>query len=145
MIAMKKTINVLVMEDNGYFNNLLSEALKEIVNSDRKKWDLRFSFYSFTDAGECISKIKSGKFAHDESIAFIDYYLGNGVNGTHIIKMLKDQSVSTTVVLLSQSRSVRDKVDSRFYDFFVLKDNTAPALCSLCFEQYLDNKIYNFG
>lgn len=141
---MKRTINVLVIEDNENFNNLLLEALKQIVRADRKRWDFSFVFHTFTDAVECIAKIRSGKFTDNESIAFIDYYLGTGINGTHIIKMLKEQPVNATIVLVSQSKSVREKVDPGLYDFFVLKDSTATALCCLCFEQYLDNKVYSF-
>jgi len=139
---MKKTINVLVVEDNEYYNELISEALKKIICSDKNKGDFRFLFYSFTDPGECITKIKSREFADNESIAYIDYYLGNGINGTHIIKMLKDQSVGSMIILLSQSKSVREKTGPAGYDYFVLKDNSAPALCSLFLEQYIDNKMY---
>ena len=141
---MKRIINVLVIEDNENFNNLLLDTLKQVVRTEKKGWDFRFFFYSFTDAANCAASIRSGKFADNESIAFIDYYLGTGINGTHIIKMLREQPVNATIVLISQSKSVREKVDQGMYDFFVLKDDTAPALCCLCFEQYLDNKVYSY-
>ncbi len=139
---MKKSFNVLVVEDDEYYNNLLSEVLKQRMLLKKEKWDFNFTLRSFTDAGECINKIKSGDFVHSDSIAFIDYYLGNGINGTHIIKILKEQLFNTTIVLISQSKSVRGKVYPGIYDFFVLKDKSAPALCCLCLDQYLDNNFY---
>ncbi len=139
---MKRNINVLVVEDNVYYNKMLSSTLQQSVLSKKGKWDFKYKLHSFTDAAECITKIKSSEFSDSDSIAFIDYYLGNGINGTHIIKMLKELPVSTTIVLLSQSKSVREKLYQGVYDYFVLKDQSAPALCCLCLEQYLDNKFY---
>jgi hypothetical protein len=139
---MKKTINILIVEDSIYFNDLLLKALKQKIHKDRKRWNFRFSFLSFTKATDLIARIKSGVFASADSIAFIDYYLGDGINGTYIIKLLKEQSVSSTTVLMSGSKNVREKVPGRVYDYFVFKDTSAPALCCLCLEQYLDNKFF---
>lgn len=139
---MKKSINVLVVEDNKYYNEMLSTALRQTIVSKKGQRDFRYNLLSFTDAGECITRIKSSKFPGTDSIAFVDYYLGKGINGTHVIKILKELPVSTTIVLISQSKSVRGKIYEGTYDYFVLKDKSAPALCCLCLEQYLDNKFY---
>ena len=142
MAMMKNSINVLVVEDNEYYNKLLSSTLRQSILSQRRKWDFKYKLHSFTDGDECISKIKSREFSDSDSIAFIGYYLGKGINGTHIIKILKELSVSTTIILLSQSKSVKEELSPDIYDYFVLKDKSAPALCCLCLEQYLDNKFY---
>ena len=139
---MKKNIIVLVVEDNEYFNKLLSRALKEKIKSIKTNNDFRISFYSFSEPVECINKLRSGEFRGSEFVVYIDYYLGNGITGLHIIRMLIEQSSGLTVTLLSNSKSVKEKVNSAWYHYFVLKDNTAPALCCLYLEQYLENKYF---
>lgn len=140
--TMKKTINVMVVEDDEYFNMLLGNTLKNCTITDHKRRSYRFRFHSFLNADECVRRIRSLDLANDDLIAFVDYYLGDGINGTHIIKILKDLTFNCTSVLLSQSKGVKEKTYPGLYDYFILKDKSAPALCCLFLEQYLDNKIY---
>jgi hypothetical protein len=139
---MKKTVRILLLEDNEYYNGLLLQELKNCGKDDRFSQNFRFMFHSFIDAGELIMRLKSRDFNDNYSIAFIDYYLGRGINGSHIIKMLKEQSAKTTIVLISQSKSVINRIDPSSYDYFVTKDNSTAALCRLCLEQYLENKLF---
>jgi hypothetical protein len=43
-------------------------------------------------------------------------------------------------VLLSQSKTVVEKGKDTPYDYFVVKDKFAPALCGLYLQQYIENK-----
>lgn len=138
---MKKTINVLVIEDNEYYNNMLSNAIKQSVNPLLVKGKHQLILRSFTDPNDYIRKIKSGELECDDTIVFVDYYLGEGINASHIIRTLKDLSCDTMVVLLSRSKEVREKSKHIPYDYFVVKDNFAPALCSLYLKQYIENKF----
>jgi DNA-binding response OmpR family regulator len=138
---MKKTINVLVMEDNKYYNGLLSSALKQSISKIREKFNSRVVLHSFTDSQRCMRKIKANELINNDTIAFVDYYLGDGVNGSHIIKMLKEQSSDVMVILLSQSRAVGQRSNQARYDYFVIKDSSALALCCLYLEQFADNKF----
>jgi len=138
---MKKTINVLVIEDNEYYNNLLSNTIQQSVNSILLKGQYQLILRSFVDAGEYIRQIKSGKLDCKDSIIFLDYYLGNGINAAHIIKLLKEYSCDAMVVLLSQSKAIKERNNLIHYDYFVVKDNLAPALCCLYLQQYIENKF----
>lgn len=138
---MKKTINVLVIEDNEYYNNLLSNSLQQSINSILLKGEYRLILRSFTNAADYIRKIKSQELQCSDAIIFLDYYLGNGLNAAHIIKLLREQSCDTMVVLLSQSRNVKEKASQSQYDYFVVKDSLAPALCSLYLKQFIENKF----
>jgi hypothetical protein len=71
----------------------------------------------------------------------MDYYLGDGINAGHITKILKEINVDTTIVLLSQSKAVREKSNMLPYDFFVVKDYLAPALCCMYMRQFIENKF----
>lgn len=138
---MKRTINVLVIEDNEYYNTLLSNALKQSINSILFEGKYRLILRSFTDAGECIRKIKSQELDCNDSIVFLDYYLGSGLDATHIIRLLKEQNCDTTIVLLSHIKSVKEQNSLLNYDYFVFKDDLAPAFCSLYLKQFIENKF----
>ena len=137
---MKKTIKVLVIEDNEYYNNLLSNAIQQSVNPMLANGNYQLVLRSFTDANEYIRKIKSKELECDYTAVFIDYYLGEGINADHVIKLVKEHCSDAMVVLLSQSDSVRGKRDLIHYDYFVIKDKFAPALCGLYLQQHIENK-----
>ena len=137
---MKKPINVLVIDDNEYYNKLLSDAIQQSASSALHDKKYKLVLHSFTDAGEYIKQIKSGELRCEDSIMFVDYYLGRGINGAHIIKLMKESSCDTVIVLLSQSNAVKDKNNLINYDYFVVKDNLAPALCCLYLKQFIENK-----
>lgn len=138
---MKQIINVLVIEDNEYYNTMLSNTIQQSVNSLVFKGKYQLVLRSFTDANEYIKKIKSKELECNNTIVFVDYYLGDGINAAHIIKLLKEFSCDTMVILLSQSKSVKEKNIKIPYDYFVVKDNFAPALCSLYLQQFIENKF----
>ena len=138
---MKNIINVLVIEDNEYYNTMLSNTIQQSVNSLVLKGEFQLVLRSFTDANEYIRKIKSKELECNNTIVFVDYYLGDGINAAHIIKILKELSCDTMVILLSQSKIVKEKNTNIPYDYFVVKDNLAPALCSLYLHQFIENKF----
>jgi response regulator of citrate/malate metabolism len=138
---MKKTINVLVIEDNEYYNNMLSNAIKQSVNPLLLKGKHQLVLRSFTDPNEYIRKLKAKELECDNTIIFLDYYLGEGMNASHIIKTIRELSCDIMVVLLSRSKEVKDKISQIPYDYFVVKDHFAPALCSLYLQQYIENKF----
>ena len=138
---MKKIINVLVMEDNKYYNNLLSAALRQSISKIQDRFNYKMVLHSFTDSQKCMKKIKSNELLQNDTIAFVDYYLGDGINGSHIVKRLKEQNREVIVILLSQSRIVGQRPNLIKYDYFVAKDSSALALCCLYLEQFADNKF----
>ncbi len=80
---MNNTVIVLVVEDNEYYNSLLSRTLQKSGNNLQLKHDCQVKIHSFTNAGECISMIMSGDLGNNDIIAFIEYYIGNGITGGH--------------------------------------------------------------
>jgi hypothetical protein len=129
------------VEDNDYYNNLLSKIVQQCNQSSSMKGKCRVVLHSFTDSRECLRKIKSGELLQHDTIAFVDYYMGNGVNGAHIIKLLKEQNHGTMAILLSQSKGVEEKSTLAHPDYVIMKDTLAPALCRLYLEQFIENKI----
>jgi hypothetical protein len=137
---MVKTFTVLVMEDNRYYNTLLTRTLLNTCSLIEEKFNCSVRLLSFTDPGECLLKIRSEDLNKGNIIAFIDYYTGDGINGEHISKLIKKLYPEAFVVLLSQSGEP-GRNNSRMHDYFVIKDTHAPALCCLYLEQFIDNKF----
>ena len=137
---MKQKINVVVIEDDEYYNNLLSNAIQQSVNPFLLNGKYQLVLRSFTNAGDFIRKLRSGELRCDNSAVFMDYYLGEGINASHVIKLMTELTDDSMVVLLSQSKTVREKIKQVPHDYFVVKDRFAPALCSLYMKQYIENK-----
>lgn len=138
---MKQTVNVLVVEDNEYFNNLIFNALKQSIHYVQSKLNYKLVLHSFVDTVDCMRKIESREFVDNDVVAFVDSKMDNGICGTQIIKLLKKGNSNTLAVLLSQSRNMDERSILNNYDFFVIKDTFAPALCRLYLDQFIENKF----
>jgi hypothetical protein len=103
--------------------------------------DFRLVIHSFVDSSVCMRKIESREFIDNDIIAFIDWKTDNGISGIQIIKLLKNGNTNTLAVLLSQSNSAEEIRYQNNYDYFVIKDTFAPALCRLYLDQFIENKF----
>jgi CheY-like chemotaxis protein len=138
---MTQTVNVLVVEDNEYYNNLIFNALQQSTHFVKRKMKYKLVIHSFVDSFDCMKKIESREFIDNDVVAFVDYNMDNGVSGAQIIKLLKKENSNTLAVLLSQSRTVEERSLQNNYDFYVIKDTFAPALCRLYLDQFIENKF----
>jgi CheY-like chemotaxis protein len=136
---MKQTVNVLVVEDNEYYNNLIFNALQQSIHFVQRKF--RLVLHSFVDSSDCMRKIEEKEFIDNDVVAFVDCKMDNGISGAQIIKLLKRENSNTLAVLLSQSRAIEERSLQNNYDFFVIKDTFAPALCRLYLDQFIENKF----
>jgi hypothetical protein len=138
---MKQTVNVLVVEDNEYFNSLIFNALQQSIHFDHTKLKYKLVLHSFIDSVDCLRKIESREFIDNDVVAFVDSKIDNGISGAQIIKLLKKGNSNTLAVLLSQSSIIDERSSHNNYDFFVIKDTFAPALCRLYLDQFIENKF----
>ena len=138
---MTQTVNVLVVEDNEYYNNLIFNALQQSTYFVKRKMKYKLVLHSFVDSFDCMKKIESREFIDNDVVAFVDYNMDNGISGSQIIRLLKKENSNTLAVLLSQSRAVEERSIQNNYDFYVIKDTFAPALCRLYLDQYIENKF----
>ena len=138
---MKQKINVLVVEDNEYYNDLIFNALQQSTHFVQGKMKYQLVMHSFVDSSDCMRKIESREFIDNDVVAFVDYNMDNGISGAQIIRLLKKENSNTLAILLSQSRSVEERSIQNNYDFYVIKDIFAPALCRLYLDQYIENKF----
>jgi hypothetical protein len=138
---MKKTINILIVEANEYFNNLILNALQQSIHFVQREMNFRLVLHSFVDSSVVMRKIESREFVDNDVIAFVDGKMDNGISGTQIVKLLKKENTNTLAVLLSQSNTPEEIRVQNNYDFFVIKDTFAPALCRLYLDQFIENKF----
>jgi len=138
---MIQTVNVLVVEDNEYYNNIIFNALQQSTHFVNRKMKYKLVLHSFIDSLDCMQKIESKEFNDNDLIAFVDNNMDNGISGSQIIKLLKKENTNTLAILLSQSRAIEERNDHNNYDFYVIKDIFAPALCRLYLDQYIENKF----
>jgi hypothetical protein len=138
---MKKTINILIVEANEYFNNLIFNALQQSIHFIQREMNFKLVLHSFVDSSVVMRKIESREFVDNDVIAFIDGKMDNGICGTQIVKLLKKENTNTLAVLLSQSNTPEEIRVQNNYDFFVIKDTFAPALCRLYLDQFIENKF----
>jgi hypothetical protein len=138
---MKQKINVLVIEDNEYYNNLILNALRQSVHFIQPKMQYQMVLHSFIDSSYFMKQIESHEFIENNVIAFVDQFMGNGISGSQIIKKLKKENCNTLAILLSQSPDIEERTTQKNYDFCVIKDTFAPALCRLYLDQFIENKF----
>jgi CheY-like chemotaxis protein len=138
---MTQTVNVLVVEDNEYYNSLIYNALQQSTHFVKRKMKYKLVMHSFVDSLDCMKKIESKEFIDNDVVAFVDNNMDNGISGAQIIRQLKKENCNTLAVLLSQSRTIEERSLQNNYDFYVIKDTFAPALCRLYLDQYIENKF----
>jgi len=138
---MKQTVNVLVVENNEYLNNLIFNALQQSIHFVQSKLNYKLVLHSFVDSVDCLRKIESREFIDNDVVAFVDRNMDNGISGTQIIKLLKRENSNILAVLLSQTRISEERSMQNNYDYFVIKDTFAPALCRLYLDQFIENKF----
>lgn len=138
---MEQKINVLVFEDNEYYNNIIFNALQQSTHFVQREMKYQLVLHSFVDPSDCMRKIVSREFIDNDVIAFVDYNMGNEISGAQIIGQLKKENSNTLAILLSQSRAIEERSIHNNYDFCVIKDTFAPALCRLYLDQFIENKF----
>jgi len=130
-----------VVEDNEYYNNMIFNALQQSTHFVQQKMKYQLVMHSFIDLSDCMRKIESHEFIDNDVVAFVDYNVGNEISGAQIIRQLKKENSNTLAILLSQSRAIEERSTQNNYDFCVIKDTFAPALCRLYLDQFIENKF----
>lgn len=123
----KKTFRIVVLEDSEFFNDLLTKQLEQYTGMLAMERNCLFEIHSYTSPADFIRNLKN-----DTDIAFVDYYLGNGVTGLDILKKIRQKCWDCKVVILSQARNIKTAAISRSVGVtdFIFKDvNALPRSC----------------
>jgi hypothetical protein len=139
-----KILDIVVLEDNDYYRSAL---LKELKNTVKKlSLEKNVEWHGYNDTTKFIKDFKNNKFSEKNTLAFIDFYLGNGVNGGHIYKMFQEANSGIKAIMLSQSKNIlqvfRKKTGSSGNIEYLVKDEYALMICSLFLEQHIESKYF---
>lgn len=139
----KQQVEILIMEDDIFYNNLIAKTIFNLQQKHEIKTRFSFTIKQYTNPDECLQKAKDYNFEPSITIAFVDYYLGDGINGKHLVNLLLERNKNMKIVLMSQSERIIEKTkipeleNSRFVK--ILKHNYTPDVCSTIVENYINN------
>lgn len=95
-----QNIRIVVLDDSDFYNRLLTRQLESYTRAISKATDFKFSIESYAHADDCIRNLK-----FDTDIAFLDYYLGNGVTAQDVIREIRKNCNNCKVVVVSKTRN----------------------------------------
>lgn len=135
-VQYQKVFRLMILEDNELYNDVLTHQLEYYTAVLAIEKNCRFEIHSFTSPNDFIRNLRN-----DTDIAFVDYYLGNGVTGSDIIKKIKERCWECKVVIVSQARNIKTTflpVVDEAIDF-VFKDMNALPQCCFLLENVVDS------
>lgn len=133
-----KVLNIVVLDDSEFYNKMLSKQLEYYLDELSMDYGIKYDLKSYVNSKDCLRNLKA-----DTDIAFLDYYLGDGVTGSDVMKIIKEKCTNCRVVILSQLRNIKTatlSIKEGALDF-IYKD--AYALPRSCFiiEDVMNLKI----
>ena len=95
----KKNFKILVLEDNEFYNSILTMQIQHFTQIFSSENDCKFEIESYTSVNDCMRNLKE-----DTDIAFLDYYLGYGITATDVSQKIKRTCKNCCVVIISRSK-----------------------------------------
>lgn len=134
----RKKCHIVVLDDSEFYNMLLTRQLENYTRGIQLEDEVDFTIDSYTSAKECMDRVKD-----NTSIAFIDYYLGNGITGSDVMRKIRQKSRNCKVIILSQTYSVKTalKTITEGAVEFILKDKLALSRCCFLIDDYVRGRL----
>ena len=123
----QKTFRIIILEDSEFFNAILTQQIEYFTSTLAMEKNCRFEIQSYTSAGKCLQNLKN-----NTDIAFVDYYLGNGITGSDMVKKIRERCLSCKVVILSQIKDIKTSsisITDKAIDFIFKDANALPKSC----------------
>lgn len=133
MKKQKKELKIAVLDDSSFYNRIVSKQLESYTSALAMDRNFNFTINSYAHADDFLRNLKP-----DVNIAFIDYYLGNGVTGVEVMKSIHQKCDDCKVVIISQARNKLSAVDTILEgaSAFIYKDKSALAKSCFFVEHY---------
>ena len=138
-----KEVDVLIIEDDLYFNNLLAKRLESLNHDPKIKLNYQVRIRQVFDPEEYLEKADPQLENDRQTIAFIDYFLGEGNTGVQLSERLLTLNDQVKIVIMSQSEEIIDRLRNakprnNMYTSLVKYEHT-PEICCIIVENYLKN------
>ena len=134
----EKTIKIVVLDDSHFYNKLLTKQIENYTKNIEYDKEYKFTIESYVHSDDFLRNLKE-----DIDIAFVDYYLGEGVTGSDMIKQIKKQCKNCKVIIISKARNVKTTLDtvSEGAMAFIYKDKNALARACFFVDHIASNKF----
>lgn len=128
----KPSVEVIVIEDNHLVNMVLSKALNSTIKTIQNLKNIYIKFSRFHRGGDFLNYLENNDFTDSRLIVFSDYFLEDSINGSQILKCIKQKKTDATVVIVSDTTNPQIPLDivNLGAHSFIPKSNKAPVLCS---------------
>jgi response regulator of citrate/malate metabolism len=130
-----KNFRIVVLEDNEFYNRLLTKQLQNYTSIITAQKNYNFDILSYTSPVDCVTNFKP-----DTDIAFIDFYLGNSITGLEIIRKIKEVSPTCKVIIISQVRNAKTSFQTLAEGAleYIFKDKNALARSCFIVEDIIN-------
>jgi len=135
---MKKSVKqfkIIVLEDNEFYNNILTRQVKNYTEKLALAKGYSFNIDSYTNAKDCLRNLKA-----DTDIAIVDYYLGQSINALDILKEIKNKCEHCKVIIISQYKNLKtyyQTLNEGAYHF-IFKDRDALSRSCIIIEDIVN-------
>ena len=126
------SFEVIVVEDNHLTNTILCKALNSTISTIQNFKNIIIKFSSFQNGSDFLTYLNDKDLHKSKLIVFSDYYLEDDMNGSKILRSVKQKSADATVIIMSDSTNQQISVDTVKMGAycFLPKDNKTPVICS---------------
>lgn len=100
-MSLKKEVNVVIVEDNEYYNKVLTKYVSTICN-EKANPGLTFNIKSYHNAHNAIEELKD-----NTDVMLLDYYLENEdeadeLTGAHVLDEVNKHCEDCKVIMISE-------------------------------------------
>jgi DNA-binding NarL/FixJ family response regulator len=131
-INQKPSVEVIVIEDNHLVNLVLCKKLNSTINTIQNLKNIYIKFSCFHRGDDFLFYLENNDFTESRLIVFSDYFLEDSINGSQLLKSIKQKKSDATVVIVSDTTNPQIPVDIVHLGAhsFIPKSKIAPVLCS---------------
>lgn len=102
LMEQKKEFKIAVLEDSEFYNSILTKQLEHYTSTITIEKGYKFYIQSYISSDDCLRNIKP-----DIDIVFLDYYLGNGVTASEVLKKIKQKCKDCKIIIISQEKTIK--------------------------------------
>lgn len=135
----RQTYTILVIDDDHYFNSLIIEKIKLAAEKIRMMLGKEVEVLSYTNGEDFLRHLHCKKFDKSNLLVFLDYYLGDNLNGLFILNRLMFLDTNPVVFILSDrpDQQLAREVKSAGALLYMQKNSYSPDICQLFLEELI--------
>jgi FixJ family two-component response regulator len=138
-LSERKSYTIVVIDDDEYFNRLI--VSKANVAAEKIKYLLKkdVAVLSYTNGDKFLKDLQNQQFQMMNLIVFLDFYLGQNLNGLFILNRLMFLENEPAVFIFSDrnDRQIAVEVKKAGAILFMHKDVYSPDICQVLLEELL--------